>query len=208
MRTVGLLLAILALGVFFVAEGVEAFQVTEIKVAEQTTLFAVESMDRCNLPGFEDSNKARCYEYTVTKADGKKGLSGIAKKFSTKERVLTVDDLLKISANRYIDEREIPENLKGYSGPPWNKTSRDWIFPGDKIILPFVLESEAERVENEKALTFFRKENENLRKELVRPASLIQAVLFWGLAVIILGAVISLIFLRRVRNGGNDEYPI
>jgi len=95
----------------------------------------------CSLSG----ESSPCVIYTVTKDDRAAGLSGIAARYSTKEWRLTVKMLLAMRGNEYLRSRPVPARLAGYYGPPWNRKSYDWIFPGDKIVLPLVFVEDEER---------------------------------------------------------------
>lgn len=82
-----------------------------------------------------------CVRYVVAKGDT---LFRIAQRYSTVERSLTVKFLLELNPD--LKNRPIPENLQGYSGSPWNRTSYDWIFPGDRVTLPLVFKDDVMRV--------------------------------------------------------------
>ena len=95
-------------------------------------------LDACPAVLYEDERiSVECIQKIVKSGDT---LSRIATRYSTVERKLTVDRLLEL--NPYIKNCTIPENLRGYSAPPWNKTCADWIFVGQKVALPFAYADE------------------------------------------------------------------
>lgn len=107
-----------------------------------------------------------CVKYGVRGGSGVT-LSRLAKRYSSKEFKLSVDLLLAF--NPHIAKREVPEPLRGYSAPPWNRTSADWLFDGDEITLPFVFEDDVEMAESKKTVGALVgglvKENDKLRDQ-------------------------------------------
>lgn len=103
-----------------------------------------------------------CVRYTVHRGDT---LSKIAHRYSNNSnyRPITARELLAIPGNGYLKNRQIPEGLKGYSGPGWNRTAADWIFEGDTVVLPFVwVKDIADRSFKKKALHVANEQKEKL----------------------------------------------
>lgn len=126
--------ALLVLSIFWVVSLIPLLAAAHNTMEVEREIIPVSTCPDAGYPEVE------CVKYRVKGGSGVT-LSYLAKRYSQKEfKPISVDLLLAL--NPHIAKREIPEVFKGYSAPPWNRTSADWLFDGDEITLPFVFKDE------------------------------------------------------------------